>query len=341
MNMRHRDATMFASHRSTSWLFGTVGFLAIAQVAMPSGWMAITFAQATATAPINKTPPAAEFPLELVNWAPRPGNPVFTTAGPGQWDEKIRERGWILREGDTYRLWYTGYDGKREDIKLLGYATSPDGIHWTRSPKNPLVRNHWVEDMMVVHAGDTYYMFAEGEHDNHAEMLTSLDGIDWKWEGELDVRAADGKNAAKRPCGTPTVWVENGVWYLFYEWGDQGVWLAKTTDPRSRVWTNVQDNPVMRLGPEKYDREMIAMDQVFQRGDAYFAIYHGSGSGEKVPRTWNTDIARSPDLVHWKKYAGNPIVDSNKSSGMVVPVGNGYRLYTMHDQIDVFEMTAK
>ena len=195
--------------------------------------------------------------------------------------------------------------------------------------------------MMVVRHDGTYYMFAEGQNDNHSVMLTSPDGIDWKWEGELDVRAANGKDPAKRPCGTPTVWVEKGVWYLFYEWGDKGVWLAKTTDPRSRVWTNVQDDPVLALGPAKYDSDMIAMDQVFKHGDAYFAIYHGSGSGEEMPRTWNTDIARSTDLVHWQKYGGNPIVEGNKSSGMVVPVGKGYRLYTMHDQIDVFEPTAR
>ena len=151
------------------------------------------------------------FPEELVNWEPRHGNPVFTAAGAGHWDDKIRERGWILREGDKYRMWYTGYDGKRDDIKLLGYATSNDGIHWDRSPKNPLVRDHWVEDMMVVRKGGKYYMFAEGEHDNHAVMLTSPDGLDWTWEGELDVLAADCTTPRPRPCGTPTVWVEGGT----------------------------------------------------------------------------------------------------------------------------------
>src|SRR6185369_693564 len=112
----------------------------------------------------------AEFPTELVNWSPHAGNPIFTAEGPGHWDTKIRERGWILRDGDQFRLWFTGYAGRRDDIKLLGYATSTDGIHWTRFPNNPIYRDHWVEDVCVVHHGDTYYMFAEGEHDNHAEM---------------------------------------------------------------------------------------------------------------------------------------------------------------------------
>jgi hypothetical protein len=198
------------------------------------------------------------------------------------------------------------------------------------------VRDHWVEDMMVVRDGDTYYMFAEGENDNHAVMLTSPDGLDWKWEGELDVRAANGKDSAKRPCGTPTIWVEKGVWYLFYEVGDKGVWLAKATDPRSRIWTNVQDEAVLKLGPASYDGDMIAIDQIIKRGNSYFAIYH-STRGDTTPRVWSTSIARSTDLVHWKKYTGNPIVVGDKSSGVLVLVDGRYRLYTMHDQVDVFE----
>src|SRR4051794_32276035 len=145
-----------------------------------------------------------EFPKEVVNWSPYAQNPIFTAEGKGHWDVKIRERGWILREGDTYRLWFTGYDGEKTDRKFLGYATSADGLHWSVWPKNPLVHEHWVEDVNVVKQGDTYYMFAEGEHDNHAELLTSKDGIKWDWHGELKVRSADGKQSAKKPCGTPT-----------------------------------------------------------------------------------------------------------------------------------------
>jgi hypothetical protein len=178
-------------------------------------------------------------------------------------------------------------------------------------------------------------MFAEGANDNHAELLTSKNGIDWKWEDELDVRLADGRRPAEKPCGTPTIWIENGVWYLFYERNDKGVWLAKTKDPLSRIWTNVRDEPVLSPGPAEYDKDMIAVNQVIKYRGAYFAFYHGSGTA--MPRTWNTNVARSTDLVHWKKYSKNPIVDDNKSSGIVLPIGQSFRLYTMHDQIDVFE----
>ena len=78
---------------------------------------------------------ADEFPAELTRFEPGPANPIFTAEGPGHWDVKMRERGWILREGATYSLWFTGYDGTREGLKMLGYATSSDGIHWTRDPR--------------------------------------------------------------------------------------------------------------------------------------------------------------------------------------------------------------
>jgi hypothetical protein len=332
-----------------------VGFLMLrvtVPVALSLVFVTTAFAQTgtvTNTAPplASRTPrlaapdtSARDFPPELVNWVPWPGNSIFTAEGPGHWDVKIRERGWILRDGDAWQLWFTGYDGSREGIKLLGNATSRDGIHWTRSPNNPIYRDHWVEDMSVVHQGDTYYMFAESENGNHAEMLTSKNGTDWMWIGPLDVRQSNDK-IARRPCGTPTVWVEGNTWYLMYEWMDKGVWLATTKEPMSLIWHNVQEEPVLSPGPASYDKEMIAVDQVLKYKGAYFAIYHGSGSGAAVPRTWNTDIARSTDRVHWQKYSGNPIVNGNKSSGVIVPVGDGFRLYTMHDQIDLYESSYR
>lgn len=280
---------------------------------------------------------SSDFPNELVRWKAGRENPIFTAEGPGHWDEKIRERGWILRHGDDWRLWFTGYDDEPNALKMLGYATSHDGVHWIRSPHNPIFRGHWVEDVCVVLQGKTYYLFAESEDDNHAELLTSSDGIDWRWIGKLDVRQTDGTTASRRPCGTPTVWIEGDTWYLMYEWMDKGIWLAATKDPMSLVWRDVREEPVLSPGPGDYDKELLAVNQVIRYQGTYYAIYHGSGSGMAKPRTWTTDVARSTDRVHWQKYAGNPIVDGNRSSGVVVPMAKGFRLYTMHDKVEVFE----
>src|SRR5690242_5871705 len=51
------------------------------------------------------------FPPQFARFEPDAKNPLFTAQGPGHWDVKMRERGWILRDGETWHLWYTGYDG--------------------------------------------------------------------------------------------------------------------------------------------------------------------------------------------------------------------------------------
>lgn len=272
-----------------------------------------------------------KFPEELVSFTEFTANPVFTAAGEGHWDAAIRERGWILKEGDRYRMWYTGYDGTREGLRKLGYATSADGIHWVRHRGNPLYDEHWVEDMMVVKHDGPYLMFAEGAGDR-AQLLTSGDGLEWNRVGPLDVRLASGEPIPEGPYGTPTAWLENGLWHLFYERRDAGVWLA--TSPDLKTFTNVQDEPLLSPGPGEYDRQMIALNQIIKHKGRYYAYYHGSPAAEN-PRLWCTCVATSRDLIHWEKYPGNPLLplEENKSSGILVPDGASYRLYTMHDEV--------
>lgn len=272
-----------------------------------------------------------KFPQELIKFKPRDDKPVFTAA-KGQWDAAIRERGWIMREDGVYKLWYTGYDGSKEGIRMLGYATSPDGINWTRHPNNPLLRNLWVEDMMVIKNEGKYYMFAEGRNDR-AHLLVSADGLAWQSLGKLDIRKKDGQPIADGPYGTPTAWHEKDKWYLFYERNDLGVWLAASTD--MKVWTNVRDEPVLTPGPGDYDKDRIALNQIIKHKGRYYAYYHGCAMSGPNAKRWSTAVATSTDLIHWEKYPGNPLqpVAENKSSGILVHDGKRFRLYTMHPEV--------
>ncbi|MEP6847124.1 MAG: glycosylase, partial [Panacibacter sp.] len=270
------------------------------------------------------------FPEELVHFIPYKSNPVFAGTAADTWDKEIRERGYVLHEGNMYYMWYTGYRDIN-DTKFLGYATSPDGLNWTRYKDNPIYANGWVEDMCVVKSDELYYMFAEGRGDT-AHMLTSADRIHWTEQGNLDIRRKDGKPIAAGSFGTPYVMKENGLWYLFYERDDLGIWLATSKD--LKVWTNVQDEPVLKMGPETYDQFAVAMNQVVKYKGLYYGYYHGSAF--KDWHEWSTNVAVSNDLVHWKKYAGNPIIGNNKSSGILVNDGKRYLLYTMHPEVNVY-----
>jgi sucrose-6-phosphate hydrolase SacC (GH32 family) len=276
--------------------------------------------------------PDKKFPPELVSFVPHGTKPVFTAGGEGKWDARIRERGWILKEGDVYKMWYTGYTGAKDSVCMLGYATSPDGIHWTRHPNNPIYKEHWVEDMMIVPHDGKYYMFAEGLKDR-AQLLVSDDGLKWTRIGQLDIRKKNGDPIADGPFGTPTAWLEKGVWYLFYEREDKGIWLATSKD--MKVWQNVQDDPVMLPGPKEFERDAIALNQIIKHKGRYYAYYHGAARKKGTPSTWCTCVATSTDLIHWEKYPGNPLLPlaQNKSSGILVPEGNSFRLYTMHGEV--------
>lgn len=275
------------------------------------------------------------FPPELTQFVPVSPEPVFTGAGPGHWDVRLRERGVILRDSDHWRMWYTGYDGDRGGLKMLGLATSTDGLVWTRAPQNPLYREHWVEDVCIVPHEGTLYLFAEGFLDR-VHLLTSTDGVQWTRVGLLDVRQTNGTPIARGPFGTPTVWVEAGKWYLFYERRDAGIWLATSTD--LKTWTNVSDDPVLKPGPDEFDRDLIAMNQILKYKDRYYAVIHGA-SNARTPAIWATGLAVSDDLRTWEKYPGNPLrpIAENKSSGLLIPHGAGFRLYTMHDRVVVHE----
>lgn len=276
------------------------------------------------------------FPSELVNFILFEQNPVFSGTGSDTWDSNIRERGYILQEDGVYKMWYTGFNKDKDPTMHLGYATSDDGIHWTRYPENPVFNEYWTEDVHLVKHEGIYVMVAEGVNDI-AHMLTSTNGIDWQRSGNLDIRKENGDSIDPGPYGTPTLWIENGKWYLFYERNDLGIWLAVSKD--RDIWTNVQDDPVIEKGPGKYDAEGLALNQIIKHQGRYYAYYHGTPDEDWS--TWNSNVAVSDDLVHWIKYKENPIlgpgpISNNISSPILIHDGTQYNLYTMHESVRIF-----
>src|SRR5258706_14992568 len=87
------------------------------------------------------------FPEELVAFGP--AEELLAPLGPGTWEAVFRERGFVLREGDEYRLWYTGAACATCQGKL-GYATSSDGRTFRRAFDAPIYDATWLEDTMVV-----------------------------------------------------------------------------------------------------------------------------------------------------------------------------------------------
>jgi len=66
--------------------------------------------------------------------------PILEPGGPGEWDSNELGPLTVLHFGNTYHMWYTGWDNA--DLIQIGHATSPNGIDWTKdtialSPGDP------------------------------------------------------------------------------------------------------------------------------------------------------------------------------------------------------------
>lgn len=121
----------------------------------------------------------------VTNWVKNP-NPVFE-GNPGKWDLRVADRGIsILNINDLYHLWYAASDSGVH--WRIGYATSPDGIVWTRHSENPVIykTKDWeYENMMVpfvLYEDGVFKMWygtGPGDSPTRYAYAESTNGYDW------------------------------------------------------------------------------------------------------------------------------------------------------------------
>ena len=116
-----------------------------------------------------------------LNWTKYAGNPVLTP-GPAAWDNGSVRVPMVWKEGLTdYRMIYTGSGsgGMR-----VGYATSTDGISWTKHPSNPVFNDPtWAagetENWGVMKVGSEYLMWYSDFGMRQSGIAVSTDLVSW------------------------------------------------------------------------------------------------------------------------------------------------------------------
>ena len=76
-----------------------------------------------------------------IDWQKHPQNPVLKVGAPGCWDSDYVGYPEIIKIGTTYHMWYAGTDNfNNYPAFRMGYATSSDGINWTKAESdNPVL----------------------------------------------------------------------------------------------------------------------------------------------------------------------------------------------------------
>ncbi len=76
-------------------------------------------------------------------WTRYGTNPVLGLGAPGSWDSDYVTNGTVIPAiGGVWRMWYSGSGPSGGGNEGIGYATSPDGINWTKYSGNPIMHKN-------------------------------------------------------------------------------------------------------------------------------------------------------------------------------------------------------
>jgi hypothetical protein len=129
-------------------------------------------------------------------------------------------------ESKLFKMWYSGGDNYEPDA--IGYATSPDGLHWAKDGANPVFtpleqnvwENHKVAGAQVLQHGGWYYIFYIGYRDmDHAQIgiARSKDGLtNWQRQPRNPIVRPGQDEFDQDACYKPFAIFDGRNWLLWY-----------------------------------------------------------------------------------------------------------------------------
>ncbi len=268
-----------------------------------------------------------------VNWTKYAGNPVLTVGAPGEWDESEVGGPRVIFDGVTYHLWYHGYTG--ECCDSIGYATSTDGIHWTKYANNPVfgpgAPGEWDDTFVFFTAltdeSDHYNMwYSVGGGKTNIGFAASLDGIDWTRSLDNPVLTiGDPGSWDEQHIFAPTVVKNSGLYHMWYS-GYNGAWdsaFGYATSLDGISWTKSLSNPVFLPGaPTQWDEPVIRF-QEGTNGSVLDGLTIRNGWGEMAGGVFgsNIDLTIRNCTIHGNNAGGLP--QSQGGAGVLGGLGAG------------------
>jgi len=266
----------------------------------------------------------------------------------------------VIKDGETYKIWYMGYDGSTYRIY---YVTSPDGLTWTKYDNTiPSVSDTTstngriglgtsgtgddvhVSNPIVIKDGETYKMWYTGYDGSTYRIYyaTSPDGLTWtKYDNTIPSVSDTTSTNGRIPPGTngkgdgvnvsnPIV-IKDGetykMWYTGYDGSINRIYYA--TSPDGLTWTkydntipSVSDttstNGRIPLGTNgKGDDAHVSNSSVIKDGETY-KMWYGASDGS----TYRIYYVTSPDGLNWTKYDNTiPSVSDTTSTNGRIPLG--------------------
>jgi predicted GH43/DUF377 family glycosyl hydrolase len=281
--------------------------------------------------------------------------------GAGDWDADDVLNPSVIRQGDAYYNFFSGFDGKTWHT---GLAVSADGVSWHKegrilSPEagtweaggSPGIAANG--SAIADNSGILYY-YQAGDPPQIG-LVRSRNGHQWERNGAPVLPVGPYASWDERGVADPYVIRAGGAYYMFYLGMDrarrQRLGVAESQDGVS--WYKLRGNPILELGEYgAFDANGLGETAVWTARGYYWMLYTGRDRDE-VRRL---GLARSRDGVHWEKtpmvIAGDQAWDSKvicdptvltSRSGVTVWFGGGDVArpdQNIHGQIGVGALTA-
>jgi beta-1,2-mannobiose phosphorylase / 1,2-beta-oligomannan phosphorylase len=221
------------------------------------------------------------------------GGPPAIVLGPRKetgWEDDVN-RPVVVKRGDGYHMWYTGQAKGRSAI---GYATSPDGVHWTRRSDRPVLSPEapWEKVALMCphvlrdeHAG-LYRMWYSGGDQHEPDAIghaTSPDGLRWTRHPANPVFRPDPGSPWERHKVTAVQVILTHDGYVMFYIGFRDdehaqIGLARSEDGLTG-WQRHPANPIIRPGKSKWDHDACYKPYATFDGVKWLLWYNGRRGG--------------------------------------------------------------
>lgn len=251
------------------------------------------------------------------DWTKYSNNPVLSPSQP--WEGSLIWAPHVIRDGPTFKMWYAGDWPSR-----IAYATSSDGISWTKPITNPILApgnpGDWDEEAVaqpyVLEMNDSYRMWFVGAMSGWTSgrigYATSPDGITWtKYGGNPVVDLGDLGSWEETEVAAPWVLYDRRTYKMWYTGQDSAgrYAIGYATSSSGITWTRCISNPVLSGNVGTWDENGVLGASVLSDGTVYRMWYFGK-DGSGIDRI---GYATSRDGINWTKYSGNPVLDLGNS----------------------------
>lgn len=219
---------------------------------------------------------------------------VLTPKADSPWEEDINRPAVVQRDG-KYHLWYTG---QAQNKSWIGYATSADGVAWSRESAQPVISPDAPWEKVAVMCPDVlwdeskkefrmWYSGGEQYEPDAIGYATSKDGRHWLKHPGNPIFRADPSNVWEKHKVTACQVVQKDGWHLMFYIGFRDVDHAQIGIARSRDgimgWQRHPANPVISPTLNAWDHDACYKPYAIFDGSRWLLWYNGRhGSVEQI-----------------------------------------------------------